>query len=55
MWIVGEEGVALFGDKSGFKLAPTGITSTLFTVWGSSESDVWAGGELESLFHYTAP
>jgi hypothetical protein len=55
VWIVGEEGVALFGDQAGLQLVPTGTTSTLFTVWASSEKDVWAGGGLETLVHYTAP
>jgi hypothetical protein len=55
VWIVGEEGVALYGDASGFELVPTGVTVTLFTVWGSSEHDVWAGGVQETLLHYTVP
>jgi hypothetical protein len=55
VWIVGEEGVALYGDAGGFELVPTGVTVTLFTVWGSSEHDVWAGGVQETLLHYTVP
>ena len=55
VWIVGEEGVALYGDANGLELVPTGVTTTLFTVWGASENDVWAGGVQETLLHYTAP
>lgn len=55
VWIVGEEGVALFGDQAGLQLVPTGVTTTLYTVWGSSEQNVWAGGSLETLIHYASP
>jgi hypothetical protein len=54
-WIVGEQGVALFGDASGFEYVPTDVSVALFTVWGSSENDVWVGGVQETLLHYTTP
>jgi hypothetical protein len=55
VWIAGQEGVVLAGDTTGFSLVDTaGFSGTLFAIWGSGESDIWAGGSFETILHYTA-
>jgi len=55
VWIAGEEGVVLVGDTAGFSLVDTsGFAGTLFAIWGSGESDIWAGGSFETILRYTA-
>jgi hypothetical protein len=53
IWSVSEEGNVLRWDGTAWSIVHT-VTGKLFTVWGSTPTDIWIGGE-SGIFHGTGP
>jgi hypothetical protein len=52
-WAVGENGAILYWDGTAWSsYAVTGVTSTLYGVWGSGPADVWACGANGVIIHW---
>ncbi|MFO0744342.1 MAG: IPT/TIG domain-containing protein [Myxococcota bacterium] len=50
---VGDGGTILTsGDGVAFSVASSGVDHDLYTVWGRSSSDVWAGGTRATILHW---
>jgi hypothetical protein len=45
VWAVGENGTIMFWNGSGWTAQTSNTTSTLWTVWAISPTDVWAAGD----------
>lgn len=44
LWMVGNDGTALRGNRDGMEAVPTGAAAPLWGVWGSAPDQVWAVG-----------
>jgi hypothetical protein len=52
VWAVGDGGVALHYDGSGFRAEHLGVQQNLLAIHGSSASDVWAVGQGGAVLHF---
>jgi hypothetical protein len=46
------DGIILHWDGTGWRSFPSGMTCTLYGVWGSEASDVWAVSECGTILHW---
>jgi len=52
VFAVGDSGIILRRTNDTWTTMTSGITANLIAVWGSSSSDVWAGGIAGKLLHF---
>jgi len=53
VWAVGEAGVILHFDGSGWSQSVSPTTHALRSAWGSSSGDVWTVGDSGTVLHFT--
>ncbi len=52
MWAVGERGLIMHNDGSGWRRMPTPSYHGLQAIWGIASDDIWAAGDVGTLLHF---